>query len=163
MSYLIVLAFDDPDEAEKVHESLRKGEKGGYIDLKDSAVIVRDAEGKVHVKNEMADGVKSGVAWGSLIGLFIGGLLFPVAGIALGALGGALLGKKFGDHVDKKFVADVSETLQPGNSAIFFIFRGSDVSYALAALRPYQGRVLQTTLSEEAEQELRSELKKRGT
>jgi uncharacterized membrane protein len=162
MSHLVVLAFDDPEQAEKVQESLRKGEKGGYIDLKDSAVIVRDAEGKVHVKNEMDDGVKSGAIWGSLIGLFIGGLLFPIAGIALGALGGALLGKGFGDHIDKKFVSEVSETLQPGSSAIFFLFRGSDVSYALAALRPYNGQVLHTTLSEEAEQELRKELKKRG-
>ncbi len=163
MSYLVVLAFDDPDEAEKVHETLHKGEKGGYIDLKDSAVIVRDAEGKLHVKNEVDQGVKSGTIWGSAIGLLIGGLLFPVAGIALGAIGGAVLGKIFGDKVDKKFVDEVAESMQPNSSAIFFIFRGSDVSYALAALRPYQGRVLHTTLTEEAEQELRNELKKRGT
>ena len=84
------------------------------INLDDSAVVVKDAEGEVHVKNEVDRGVAVGAVGGGALGLFIGGLLFPIGGLVLGALGGALVGKMLDMGVDKKFVDDVSEHLQPG-------------------------------------------------
>lgn len=162
MSYLVVAAFDNMDEAEKVHHTLHTGEKGGYIDLRDSAVIVRDEEGKVHIKNETSDGTKVGALWGGLIGLLLAGIFFPIGMVIMGAVAGGFIGRSMGGHVSKDFVKEVSDKLQPGTSAIFFIFRGEDVSYAIAALRPYKGTVLQTTLSEEDEKALRDELKKRS-
>ena len=66
-----------------------------------------------------------------------------------------------GDHVSQDFVKEVSESMQPGSSAIFYLFRQDDVNAAVAALRPYQGKVVHTTLSAEAEESLRDELKKR--
>jgi uncharacterized membrane protein len=163
MSHLIVIVFDNPDEAAKVRETLKGGESLGMLRLDDSAVVVRDAEGKLHIHDEVDRGVKSGALWGSLIGLLIGGILFPIFGLALGAIGGAIIGKMAGDHVDPKFVKEVGASLTSGTSAIFYIFRGSDVNAAIASLRPYQGKVLHTTLSEEAEASLRDELKKRIT
>jgi uncharacterized membrane protein len=96
-----------------------------------------------------------------LIGILLGGLLFPVFGLAMGLLGGAALGKMIGNSVDQKFVKEVAEAMDPESSAIFFIFRGSDVNATIAAMRPYKGKVLHTSLSEEAEQSLREELKSR--
>ena len=78
MSYLIAVVFDDVEEASKVRETLHKGESGGYITLDDSAIIVRDEDGKLHIKNEVDRGVKVGAVWGGLIGLLIAGLFFPV-------------------------------------------------------------------------------------
>ena len=60
MSYLIAVVFDNEDEASEVRETLRKGQKGGYITLDDSAIIVRGEDGKLHVKNEVDRGVKIG-------------------------------------------------------------------------------------------------------
>ena len=162
MAQLVVIQFDNMEEAGKVHESLKKGDKAGYVDLKDAAVVVRDEEGKVHVKNQTSDGAKVGAVWGGLIGALVAGLVFPLAVVAIGAVVGGLLGSSFTDNVDKKFVAEVEEKLTPGTSAIFFIFRGDDVSHAIATLRPYKGTVLHTTLSDEAEKALKDELKKRG-
>jgi uncharacterized membrane protein len=164
MPELIVLAFDNMDEAEKVHHSMHAEDKIGYLDLKDSAVIVCDEDGKVNIKNEVSDGAKAGALWGGLIGILLAGFVFPLAVIAVSAVVGAFIGRSVtGDYVSKDFVNEVKEKLQPGTSAIFLIFRGSDVGHAIATLRPYKGTVLHTTLSDEAEKSLKDELKKRGT
>ena len=161
MSHLIVITFDNMEEANEVRESLRKGQKGDYISLDDSAVVVKDEDGKAHVHNEMDRGVKVGAIGGGFLGLLIGGLLFPVAGLLLGVLGGALVGKIAAPGVDNKFVEDVTNEIKPGTSAIFFIVRDANADYAVASLRPYKGKIYQSTLPEEAEEALRGELKKR--
>ena len=88
MSHLIAVIFDNPDEAAQVRETLGKAQKGDYISLEDSAVVVRDAGGKLHIKNEVDRGVKVGALWGSVIGVLLSSFLFPLFGIAMGALGG---------------------------------------------------------------------------
>jgi uncharacterized membrane protein len=60
--------------------------------------------------------------------------------------------------VDKKFVEDVSNSLQPGSSALFVTSSGGDPAAVVAALRPFKGTVYHTNLSSEAEQSLRSAL-----
>ena len=159
MSNLIVITFDNEEEAGKVREALK--EQAANINLDDSAVVVKDAEGEVHVKNEVDRGVAVGAVGGGALGLLIGGLLFPIGGLVLGALAGALVGKMLDMGVDKKFVEDVSEHLQPGTSALFIIVREANPNVALAALRPYKGKVIQTSLPPEAEAELRRILSQR--
>lgn len=158
MSHLIVVTFDDPEEAAQVRESLRKGEHAGRLSLDDSAIVVKDQDGKIHVKNELDRGVKVGALGGGLLGLLIGGLIFPIGGLVLGALGGALVGSAADLGVSKKFVKEVSESMTPGSSAIFFIVREADPTYALAVMRNYEGQVFQTTLSQEDEEQLRKAL-----
>ena len=68
MSYLIVVTFDDPDEAGKVRHTLSSVQDTGYLSLDDSAIVVKDEEGKVHLKNEVDRGVKVGAVGGSAIG-----------------------------------------------------------------------------------------------
>ena len=162
MSYLVVITFDDPDEAGKVRQTLSSIEHTGHLSLDDSAVVVKDEEGEVHLKNEMDRGVKIGALGGSALGLMIGVVFFPIGGLVLGALGGALLGKLAHTGVSQDFVKEVTEELQPGSSAIFFIVRGDDPNPTVAALRQYKGKVLQTTLPDEAEDTLRRQIEGRS-
>jgi uncharacterized membrane protein len=158
MSDLIVLTFDNVDEAGRVRESLSELEHHGYLRLNDSAVIVKDAQGKVHVHNQVSSGTK----WGAVGGAVLGPLLmfmFPIAGIAVGAGLGALVGKLFGTGVDQKFVRDVSQGLTPGSSAIFFLVAEGDAGQVRAAVEPYKGTVYQTTVSTELEDQLKDALK----
>ena len=161
MSNLIVVTFDDPDEAGKVLETLRSVQREGYLSLDDSAVVVKDEEGKVHVKNETDRGVKIGAVGGGLLGLLLGSVFFPIAGLLVGALAGGLIGKSADLGVDQKFVKEVSEDIQPGTSALFFLVRDAEPDVAMAALRPYKGTVRHTTFPPEAEEELRRILTKR--
>ena len=161
MSNLIVVTFDDADEAGKVLKALRSVQKQGYLSLDDSAVVIKDEEGKVHVKNEVDRGVKIGAVGGGMLGLLLGSVFFPLGGLLVGALAGGLIGKSVDLGVDQKFVKEVGEDIQPGTSALFFLVRDADPEVAVAALRPYKGTVRHTTFPPEAEKELRRILKKR--
>ena len=161
MSYLVVIAFDDPDEAGKVRKTLSSIKQTGHLSLDDSAIVVKDEKGEVHLKNEVDRGVKVGAVGGSMLGLLIGSIFFPIGGLILGAIGGALVGKLFNTGVSQDFVKEVTDELEPGSSAIFFIVRGDDPNPTVASLRQYKGKVLQTSLPEEAEETLRRQIEGR--
>ena len=155
MSYLIVTIYDNPEEAGKVREAVSKQQKGGYISLDDSAVVVKDAEGKVHVKNEMDRGTEVGMIGGGLLGLLIAGIFFPIGGLIIGGALGALAGKLLNRGVDQKFVKDVEQEMTPNSSALFIISREDDPGQVIATLQNFKGKLLQTTLDSEAEAALR--------
>lgn len=162
MSYLTVVVFDDEEQAGEVRETLKSIQKQGLLSLDDSAIIVKDEDGQVHVKNEMDRGIKVGIAGGGLIGLFIGFLFGgPIGAMLLGALGGGAVGSLADLGIQKSFVKEVTESLTPGSSAIFFIIRDGNPNAALAALRPYKGKVIHTALPPEAEESVRHALSKK--
>ena len=162
MSDLIVVVFDDVEEAGKVRASLKSVEHEGRLSLDDSAVVVKDEKGKIHVKNQVDRGVKIGAVSGGVIGILLASLFFPVAGLIVGAVAGGLIGKSAGLGVSKSFVKEVSESMTENSSAIFIIVRDADPAFAVAALRPYKGKILQTTLAPEDEETLHRALKTKG-
>ena len=157
-SSLIVLAFDSMDEAEQVHEALVRGKKEGMLTIEDAAVVVKDAEGKVHVKNQVSRSTWAATGVGGALGLLIGSILFPIGGLVLGLAGGAVVGRFMDLGVDDKFVKDVGEQIKPGTSALFVLVKGENPAAEVAILRPYKGHVLQTTLDSDAEQAIRDAL-----
>lgn len=157
MNQLIVIAFDHFDDARTALASLRELERAGKVRFEDTALIERDPDGTAHVRNEVSGTTEAATAIGAVVGgvLFF---LFPLAGVAIGAAAGAAIGASLGTGVEGEFVDDVKRTLRPGRSALFLIVRSSDADATTAALRPFHGDVLQSTLSEEAEEALRRAL-----
>jgi len=160
MSNLIVIVFDDSEEAEKVRKTIKMVQGGGYLRLDDSAVVVKDGKGKFHIKNEMDRGIKIGAIGGGFLGLLIGSVFFPFAGLLIGALGGAAVGAAAKLGISQNFIKEVAESMDNESSALFVIVRDSNPDVAVAALKPYKGKLLQTTLSPEDEENLRGVLKK---
>ncbi|RPI27728.1 MAG: DUF1269 domain-containing protein [Chloroflexota bacterium] len=159
MSHILVITFEDENQALQVLQSLRNLEHEELLNIKDASVIVKDGEGKVHITNMVESGVKIGAVTGGTLGLLIGGLLFPVAGILMGVAGGALLGKTFNTGVDKKFVEEVRDSLTPRSSAILFIVGSEHVGLLISALEPYSGKIYQSSFDSEAEAGIRDALK----
>ena len=158
MSSLVVVSFDNPDEAEQVLETLKGQSKYGNISFDDTAVVSKDADGKVHVKNNVSHGTMTATGVGALLGLLLGLFLFPIGGILLGAGGGAIVAKFMDLGIDGKFVDQVRDSLEPGTSALFVLVRDADPAVVRAALEGHHGTVIQTTLSAEAEENLKKAL-----
>lgn len=155
---LTVLSFDDMETAEKVHQSLVSAKKQGLITIDDAAVVVKDADGKVKVDNQVARGTWIGTAVGGGLGLLIGAIFFPIGGLVLGLAGGALVSKAMDLGIDGKFVDQVSDKIQPGTSALFILSEKANTAAVLAVLREYEGHVLQTTLDVESEEAIKKAL-----
>lgn len=160
MSDIVVITFDTEDRAGEVRESIRKTQKSGFVSLDDSAVVVKDKNGKVHVKNEVDRGVKIGAVSGGFLGLFIGFLLMgPIGSLVIGALIGGGIGSLAHLGIQHSFIDDVSDELQPGTSALFIIVRDANPDVTVATLRQYEGNIYHTSLPPEAEEQLRRSMK----
>jgi uncharacterized membrane protein len=157
MNQLLVVAFDHFDDARTAMVRLRSLEREGKIRFEDTAIVERDPDGTAHVKNEVSGTTETA----TVIGALVGGLVtffFPPAGIAIGAALGAAVGRSLDTGVSDQFVDEVKTTLRPGRSALFLVVKESDADATLAALRPFRGDVIQTTLSTEDEEALRQAL-----
>lgn len=162
MSDLIAIAYDDEYKAEEVRLTLIKLQKEHLIALEDAAVVVKNAEGKVKLKQAVdltSAGAVSGGFWGLLIGTLF---LSPVLGAAVGAAAGAASGALSDIGVDDSFMKSLGETLQPGTSALFVLVQKVTPDKVLEEVAPYGGKVLRTSLSKDQEAQLQEVLTNRG-
>ena len=163
MPNLLVITFENMDEAAQVLEALEAEERDHDISLDDTAVVVKDQDGTVHVDNEVDRGVKVGAIGGGLLGLVIGFLFGgPIASLLLGAIAGALGGDLANLGIDQRFINNVSADLAPGSSALFLMVRGADPEATAAALAPFKGNVNYAHLPAETEAKLREVLSERS-
>ena len=159
MSDLVVLAFKDQGGAERFSSEIARMQKMQILALEDAAIVTRSSDGKAKVKQAhslVGAGAFGGAFWGMLIGLLFWA---PWLGLALGAISGALVGKFSDIGIDDAFIKSASEEIAPGTSAMFLMVSGSTPDRVLEELRGQEGvKVLQTSLSREAEQRLREAL-----
>jgi uncharacterized membrane protein len=166
MAELIVVGFDDPNEADRALTELARLQKEYLIDLEDAVVAIRGPDGKLRLKQSVdlvgvgaASGGLWGAMWGSLVGLlFLNPLLGLATGAALGAGAGALSGKLADYGIDDDFIRSIGETLQPNTSALFVLLRKVQPEKVLDELKRFRGRVLRSSLSPEQEARLQAAL-----
>jgi uncharacterized membrane protein len=68
---------------------------------------------------------------------------------------GAIAGKLTDIGIDDNFIKEVGQEIQPGNSALFLLVREATVDRLVERLRPFEGRIIRTSLSAEDEMKLR--------
>ena len=160
MSDLIVITYENEQTAFQALNKLIELQKIKVIALEDAAVAVMNQKGKVKVKqtleNQHAGSAATfGFFWGFLIGLIFGGPLFW--GLFTALLGG-LLGKTTDLGVDNKFIKEVGNSLEPGQAALFMLVISVTPDKVLPEMEKLGGTVFQTSLSQEAEDQLRKAL-----
>jgi uncharacterized membrane protein len=170
---LIVVVYDNDYRAQETINMLRSLNDNWIVDLHDAVAVSRDVNGKLTVQDSYQMTSKEGAGWGILWGTLIGGLVFaPFTGglsaataagvVAAGAVSGAVLGGATGAataSLDKDdfglsedFVNQVSESIQPGNSAIFVLAESNDPDQVANYFRGTGGKVLRTNLTKEQQE-----------
>ncbi len=158
MSELIVVAFKDEHKAEEVRLALAKMQREHLIDIEDAVVVIKKENGKLKL-NQSYNLVASGAVSGSFWGLLIGFLLFnPILGVATGTAFGAISGALADIGINDNFIKELGGTIEPGSSALFVLVRKVTPDKVLEELRPYQGRILQTSLTKDDEAKLQAVL-----
>jgi uncharacterized membrane protein len=159
MSDLIAITYKD-QAAYQALDKLQELQKMKLIELEDAAVATMNEKGKVKVKQTLEKQHTGMVAtwgffWGFLIGLIFGGPLFW--GLFTALLSG-LLGKTTDLGIDNKFIKEVGESLEPGDSALFILVISVTADKVMPELEKFGGTVYQTSLSNEAEANLKKAL-----
>jgi uncharacterized membrane protein len=151
MAELVVIGYPDEATAEAAQATLGKLERELVVDLAGSAVVVADATGKVKMTtptHATGAGAASGALWGMLFGLLF---LIPIGGMIIGGLMGALFGKMSDTGIKDEFVAQVRDLLKPNTAALVVMYRKATPDKTLAALAPFGGTVLKSSLSADTE------------
>jgi uncharacterized membrane protein len=119
MSKFIVIVLPGEAQAYEGTRALRELHVEGSLTLYGMAVVTKDAQGTISVK-EAADSGPLGTAVGALVGGLVGVIGGP-AGAVAGLTGGALLGSLsdlFNYGVGDDFLSKVSNELAPGKTAL---------------------------------------------
>jgi uncharacterized membrane protein len=163
MGNLVAVAYPDEATAKEVLDVLGRLQTEKSIQLEDAVVVTRNQDGKVKLHQSMkpaAAGAAGGALWGGLIGLLF---LAPLLGMAVGAASGAAAGALTDVGVDDRFMKDLGTKLEPGSAALIVLVQRSTPDKVLPEIQRFGGEVLQTSLSNEAEQQLKDALAQQET
>ena len=158
MSDLIVISFEDEQTAFALRAELAKLQQEYLIEMDDAVVVTKDDKGKVKLhqaQNLTAVGAVGGGFWGTLIGMIF---LNPLLGAAVGAGTGALSGALTDIGISNDMMKSFAESFKPGCSALFVLVRKATGDKVLAGLSEFtgKGKVLQTSLTKNKEEELKA-------
>ena len=158
MSELIVIGYDDHETAERAQEEVLRLRRDFVVELSGIAVVRVDDDGKKHIDTPgavVAASATGGALWGMIVGLLF---LVPGVGLLIGGAWGALSGAAAKAGINRDLRSRVDGLLSPGKAALVVMARKLTEDKFAAALAPYGGTVLKTSLSDENERLLAEEL-----
>lgn len=149
---LILASFDDENIADKAYFDLKMDKRGRLIEFKDAAIVNRDDQDKIHIK-ETADmsggkGMLYGGVFGALVGLIAGPIGAAIGGIA-GILVGGIIAKKFDAGIPDERLTQIGAALQPGSSVILTVVRQRWLEPVRARLEEAGGDIFSENLNDE--------------
>ena len=137
---LWAIGYDDMGRAEQVRDAVTRLGERHCLNLLDTAVVVRYADGFVTLDGEpFVAAINLG---GRSVAGFLAGLALaapPLTGAAVGFLRG-------GTGIDDGFVRAVAGLMKPGSSALFVLDQEGDMEAILQGIRGLGGTVLRTTV-----------------
>jgi uncharacterized membrane protein len=155
MSEMMVLGFENEVEADRFGLKLAELQKDMIVQLSDAAEVIRDPDGKPHVKHGhdmVGVGAMGGAFWGMLFGLLF---FMPFLGLAIGAGMGALFGKAGKTGIDKQVLEQMGDAVPPGKAGWFLIIEQMTEDKFLAAIEGTHAKLVRSNLSAEDEKNLK--------
>jgi len=160
MATLTALKFGIPDGADQALATLDDLQIQKLIVIQDAAIVTW-AQGKSKPRTRQAHsmvtaGALGGAFWGILFGLLF---YVPFFGRAVGTVMGNLI-SKFSDYgINDQFIKQVQSSVTAGTSALFLLTNNAVSDRVVDELRKLPAfEIIQTNLSKEQEDKLRTEL-----
>lgn len=158
---LIAVKFDEPLMAQEMLLAFARLAKQHYIDIEDAAMVFKDDDAKIRLRQTRdvmpGQGAASGGWVGALVGI-IGGPLGVLAGGALGAAAGGLFAKLRDVGIDDDHMREMGEQLARGSAALFVLLNEYDVTAVAMELRRFEGELFHSTADDAISQRFRDEL-----
>jgi len=154
---VMVAAFQDVNGASNALNQLKDQAKKGVIHIQDAAVITKDTEGKLHIKETADMGGGKGAVVGGIIGGVIGIIAGPpgvVVGAGVGAAVGGLTAKFVDAGIPDQRLRELGEGLKPNTSAIVAIVEQIWVAEAERQLQEQGAKTVTAALSADIAKQL---------
>jgi uncharacterized membrane protein len=163
MATLFALVYPDVATAEDAATTARGLVEAGFLDILDSSLVTKDADGKVEHQGERPI-VRKGVVIGGVVG-GLTGLIFaiPVVGIAAGVAVGTYVGKSLKPGVGDDFETfrkQVGEDLKPGGAALLLLGESTARERLIQDLGRHGGTLRSTDLSDQQIEQIQYEIDK---
>lgn len=121
---LLVAVFEEHGAAEQALEALREAEEAHAAAIKGQAIVFRNENGQLQIRERGDPGGTRGALVGGLIGAVIGLLAGPggaIVGGAAGGLVGGLVARVVDSGIPDNGLALIGQSLLPGNAAVVVI------------------------------------------
>ena len=120
MENVLAINFTEDAEAYEALTTLKELDGQGQVALEGAAVVVRQEDGTITIKDEVGDIGYEGTATGGIVGLIVGILGGPI-GVLLGGATGVLIGSLFDlDDLDEtdSVLSKMSRTVRVGHPSV---------------------------------------------
>ena len=154
MSEMMVLGFENEMEADRFGVKLAELPKDMIVQLSDASEVVRDADGKPHVKHGdhlVGAGAMGGAFWGMLFGL-----LFFVP--FLGSRSAPAWARSSASSVrpaSREVLQQMGDAVPPGRAGWFLVITQLTEDKFLAAIEGTNATLVRSNLTAEQEKELK--------
>jgi uncharacterized membrane protein len=168
MGELVAMGFKEPYLADALLYELNELGKEYPVDVDDAAVIVKDQNGGIEVKEEFDPFVQfpvSGALYFGFLGAVLGWILTggPFVGLQIGVpLGwivGAVAGRFAPTSIPNGLANELEKTMEPGDSILLVSARNPWTSEKIVdVLKQFDGELLKTSLPPSEEAKLKEAL-----
>ncbi len=147
---VIVAAFDGMDTAKEAFDDLKQLEKDKTIKIENAAILRKDNDSKLHIRDVKDMTGTRGAVLGGLTGALVGVITGPVGWVALGeaAIGGLVAKLKDGGF-DNSRLEQWGAQLKPGTSGLVAVVDHIWVRNVEAALKEKARDVMTLEISDD--------------
>jgi len=150
MENVLAVSFAEDAQAYEAMTSLKELDTQQQIALQGAAVVVRDQDGHLEIKDQVGDTGLEGTATGGIVGLIIGILGGPL-GVLIGGATGLLIGSLFDmDDADEteSVLSDISRSVRVDHASLLAEVAEQSPEVVDAAMSRVGGTVLRRDLDD---------------
>ena len=147
---MISVSFDPDNKAYAALTALKELDAQGRLDVEAAAVVARDDDGQIVVKDRVGSFEYAGAAGGGLLGLLVGIIGGPL-GVLIGGSYGLLVGSLFDlgeEEQSESVLGQISASVKPGHTALLAEVTEQSPEVVDTAMARLGGTVLRRPVAE---------------